>query len=255
MSLIKFERQQHILREIERSYSVSLAMLQSMLSTPKLTIQRDLIELEKAGMLKRVHGGAVRPQGEFIAIPKKIREKTNVAAKERIARKAAEFIGQSDTVCIDSSTTCALMSEFIPDYGINVITPSIDLFSALAGKKNCMPILTGGTHNRRTQTLIGSFTEQFIKKFSFSLCFISADGFDSQRGTLEFDVDDSIVKKAMIEVSRKVILLIDSRKMSIFKGILTCPSARIDVIITDKTAQNSLPSELPKEIVKKIITV
>ncbi|MDD5687829.1 MAG: DeoR/GlpR family DNA-binding transcription regulator [Elusimicrobia bacterium] len=235
--MLKFDRHAVILNELSENGSVSLSGLMSKISRPRLTIQRDLVELEKTGKLKRVHGGAVLLNQDFVlkGIPKIIREKENIDVKRKLAKKAAELISEKDVVCIDGSTTCGQMAQFIPDVPINIVTPSIELFLALGGKKNLIPVLPGGMLSKNTQDLVGNFTSDIIARFSYSLCFISADGFDFRRGSLELNYEQSAVKKTMIENSKKIILLIDSTKLENNKGVLTCKNKDIYKIITDSS--------------------
>ncbi|HMB01332.1 MAG TPA: DeoR/GlpR family DNA-binding transcription regulator [Spirochaetota bacterium] len=244
--MIKFERQTFILDELNHYGTVTLADLVKKINKPRLTVQRDLRELEQAGKLTRVHGGAVARADSFTAIPKKIRGQKNISAKKKLARKAAAFITAADTVAVDPSTTCSFIADFIPDHNINVLTPSVETFLKLAQYKNINPILPGGKLNRRSQNLIGSFAAEIINKMNFSLCFLSADGFNQAAGTLEFDYEDSMIKNSMIANSARIILLIDKSKLGVRQGILTCSKDKIDTIITNAAPGKNWPADLKK---------
>ena len=247
--MIKYKRQSIILNELQNKGSVNLKQLIKLTNKPKLTIQRDLVELEKQGKLYRVHGGAIPFNSNFIVAPKKIRAKKNIDIKRKLALKAASFISDNDTICFDSSTTCSFIAEYIPDFNINVVTPLIDTFISLTKKINIVPILTGGTLNKRTDTLIGNIAIETIKKFSFSKCFLSAEGFDPDKGSLDFDYEDNAIKNTIISVSEKIFLLIDSSKIFNTKGIVTCPVNKIYRIIIDKNYNYKWSKEIRTKII------
>ena len=247
-TMLKHNRQLEITDYVTANNSATLADLVDLTRASKLTIQRDLVELENQGKLKRVHGGAITNQQKLHGTPKSVREKENVQAKILLARYAAGLINGEDTVAIDTSTTCSYLADAIPDIDINIVTPSIDTFLKLSQKEHVTPILPGGQLNPRTQNLVGNFAAGVISQFRFSLCFISADGFDPERGSLEYDLEDSIIKKVMIDVSEKVVLVIDSSKTQRHKGIQTCPLEKIVSIITDKEFEYPLPEDVGRRV-------
>ena len=140
------------------------------------------------------------------------------------------------------------MPDFLPDTDLNVITPSIEVFLSLKNKENTKAILAGGVLNKKTQNLVGNLPIEIIKRFSFSISFISADGIDLNKGSLEFDYEDSLVKQAIVEASDKVILLIDSSKIEKNKGILTCPMDKIYKIIYDDAAHLEWPENVKEKL-------
>lgn len=154
------------------------------------------------------------------------------------------MVSEDDTVCIDPSTTCSFLAEYLPDLPVHAVTPSIDTFLSLAQKNNIQAILSGGRLNKNTQNLVGRAARKIIREFYFSICFISADGFDMERGSLEFDYEDSAVKRAMIEVSDKIVLLINSAKLNRTKGIVTCEKRGVHRIITDSGGEIDWPEDL-----------
>ena len=257
--MLKYERQQFILKLIGNGEPRSVQTLTADTGASKITIQRDLAELEEEGRLKRIHGGAVLENGGAAngngeipsIIPKSVRQTEYIPEKRAICRAAAGLITEEDTICIDPSTTCSFLVDYMPDLPVHTVTPSIETFLLLTQKKNVQSILTGGRLNKKTQNLIGRSARRNLREFYFSICFISADGFDMDRGSLEFDYEDSAVKQTMIEAADKVVLLINSTKVNRTKGLLTCDKNRIDFIFTD--AQTAI--DWPDELASKVHTV
>lgn len=250
--MLKYERQKFILKQLADGEPRSVQELVTETGASQITIQRDLSELEKAGRLKRIHGGAVLEAGINgdipSIIPKSVRQTENIPEKKTICRVAAQLVTEQDTLCIDPSTTCSFLADCVPDLPVHVVTPSIDTFLLLSRKNNIQAILTGGRLNQKTQNLVGRSARRILREFYFSICFISADGFDMDRGSLEFDYEDSAVKKAMIEVADKVVLLINSSKINRTKGLLTCDKNRIYRIYTDTKTQVEWPNDLVDKV-------
>ena len=255
--MLKYERQQFILRQLADGDPRSVQELATDTGASKITIQRDLAELEAVGKLTRIHGGAVLESGGVpegngeipSIIPKSVRQTENIPEKRMICREAAKLISEEDTVCIDPSTTCSFLADCVPDLPVHMVTPSIDTFLLLSQKNNVQAILTGGRLNKKTQNLVGRTARKILREFYFSICFISADGFDMERGSLEFDYEDSAVKRAMIEVADKVVLLINSSKINRAKGLLTCDKDRIHRIYTDGKTEIDWPDDLAGKVV------
>lgn len=241
--MLKYNRQQLILDALEREASVSIQSLILELKVPRLTIQRDLVELEEKGELLRVHGGAIKPGGSVDALPPPRDVRAGIASqiKKKLCKKATTLIKEGDTIFIDASTTASYIPEFLSNQKINAITSSIETFSKLTKQEQINAILTGGQYNRETQNLIGSFTAEALAKFSFSYAFLSADGFDFEKGSLDIDVFDSAVKKAAIASSEKIILLLDATKFKNPRGLLTCPIKMVHAIVTTKDAAENIP--------------
>lgn len=256
--MFKCERQELILGDLASGRPQSVQSLVERTGVSKITIQRDLVELEEKGCITRIHGGAVLSEkyaengGDLPSIiPKSVRQTENINEKRAICKAAAELISEGDSICIDPSTTCSFLVDLMPDLPTQVVTPSIDTFLWLTQKINVQAILAGGRLNKKTQNLIGRTTRRNLREFYFSLCFISADGFAMDRGPLEFDYEDSAVKRAMLEVSDRIVLLINSAKINRAKGIATCPPDRLYRIYTD--SRNLI--DWPENLVSKVYTV
>jgi len=247
--MLKFDRHKIIIEELEKNGSVQFSDLIKIIPASKITVQRDLIELEEEKRLTRVHGGAVLGQTTSSELIKSPNEIDSIEISRRLARKAVEFIRPDDTIAIDGNINCEFIADFIPDFPIMAVTSSTDSFKNLSKKQNIIPVLTGGKYSRDSRNLVGNFTVETIKKFSFSVLFLSAEGLDPMRGTLESSFDDYMVKIAFISVSEDIILLIDSSKINKTQGIFTCPIGKISKIITDAEPDFRWPPEVIKRVV------
>lgn len=92
------ERKDYILDILKKNHSVKILKLSKELRVTRETIRKDLYELEKEGLIKKIHGGAVR-----IALTKKQimnavkesikKKKQRLQSKQRnISKRATQFI-------------------------------------------------------------------------------------------------------------------------------------------------------------------
>ncbi len=123
--MLKTERKQLILEELNKHHVVSLEKLVSLLETSESTVRRDLDELEAENKLRRVHGGAELPHS--LQEEETIQEKSvkNLQEKKLLAQKAASLIKEKDVIFIDAGTTTAFLIRELVNKNITVVTNSI----------------------------------------------------------------------------------------------------------------------------------
>ncbi|MGB4984584.1 MAG: DeoR/GlpR family DNA-binding transcription regulator [Erysipelotrichaceae bacterium] len=190
------------------------------LNTSESTIRRDLIDMEKENLLKRVHGGAVSLNYDVLTNAKELtmREKTNlnVDAKERICAQAATYIKDGDCVFFDGGTSIYPMVKYIKAKNVTIVTHSTLVLEII--NPNVEIISLGGVYNAKYNMLIGPIAQDNIRRFNFNKAFIgcaciSID--DNMSYTAE--LDSAIIKELAMENSIQTYLLCDKSKIG-FKG-------------------------------------
>jgi DeoR/GlpR family transcriptional regulator of sugar metabolism len=249
--MMKFERQHQILSMLSDSGVVSLKELEEKTGARRLTIQRDLVELENQHRLKRIRGGMTTVDYGLHPRSRDIREKENVTIKDRLCRKAVSLIQAGDVVGIDGSTTTQAVSRFLPDIRLTVFTTSVYAYLELIHKRNITAIISGGETNPRTFDISGALAIDSIRKFHFHTLFLSADGFNLEQGMMDHEIEVSNVKREMIRNSERVVCLIDSGKFERTNGVITAGLDEIDLIITDA----GHPVAFPPDVKEKVILV
>src|SRR5215213_8068936 len=104
-SMLPAERRRLIAERLRQKGSVSVAGLEVEFQISPMTARRDLHELERRGVARRTHGGAVLPglsshEDSFVQ-----RLGAAVDAKERLAEEVLKLIEPGEAVFVDSSTT------------------------------------------------------------------------------------------------------------------------------------------------------
>ena len=225
------QRRHRIMQLLQQQGEVSVEQLVQLLDTSEVTIRKDLTALETSGFLLRKYGGAV-------LMPKEIfEENENDELSERkiiIAKAAAERIRDHNRIIVDSgSTTAALIKQLNRKQGLIVMTNSLSVATELRALENEPTLLmTGGTWDTRSESFQGKVAEQVLRSYDFDQLFIGADGIDLERGTTTFNELIGL-SRVMAEVSREVIVMVESQKIGRKMPNLELDWQQIDVLITD----------------------
>lgn len=213
-----------------------------------ITARRDLIWLEKAGMLERVHGGAVPavPPSGIAHIHARIR----IAVKEKrlIAKHAAAMAAAGSRIFLDAGSTCSFLAEELAeDLDLTVITYSLDNIRVLAGKRGIRLIAPGGEFDQRINAFVGPITEATLSSFHFDIAFLAATGVDLDKGLTDNGVHEGGVKRIAAANSDRRVVLADGSKLGkvAFKTFLRLDEFPL-TIVTDTAASKEFCASLQK---------
>ena len=209
--MLKTERKQLILEELNQHHVVSLEKLVSLLETSESTVRRDLDELESENKLRRVHGGAELPHS--LQEEETIQEKSvkNLQEKKLLAQKAASLIKEKDVIFIDAGTTTAFLIHELVNKNITVVTNSIHHAAQLV-EKQIPTVMVGGSVKMATDASIGGVALNQINQLHFDRAFIGMNGVDDGYYTTP-DMEEGAVKRAILENAKQTYVLVDSSKI------------------------------------------
>ncbi len=229
---------------------VSVEELSQRFETSEVTIRKDLASLEKNGQLLRRYGGA-------IALPKEVvsdEMNHNVSIrKDELAQAAAKLIREHNRIVIDSgSTTGALIKQLDGMRGLVVMTNSLNVANALNELESEPTLLmTGGTWDAHSESFQGQVAESVLRSYDFDQLFIGADGVDLERGTTTFNELVGL-SKVMAEVSREVIVMVESEKIGRKIPNLELAWDAIDVLVTNKDLSTEFKQIIESQGIKVI---
>ena len=206
------------------------------LNVSQATIRRDLKELQKQGVIRRTHGGAVL-NGISTTFEYQYHDKVAMMMdeKERIAIQAALEIEDGDAVFLDSGTTTYQIAQHLQERkNLTVITYDMSIAIALNNHPSAQVIVTGGAVRSNYNVLVGSITEQFIRNMMVDKVFLSADAVDRNFGISNANYIESGVKSLLVKAGKKIILVADRTKFNKLAVSKFCDIKDIDLIITDK---------------------
>ncbi|MEG1887514.1 MAG: DeoR/GlpR family DNA-binding transcription regulator [Oscillospiraceae bacterium] len=251
--MLSYDRHQKILEILNEQPSADVRYLCDKAYASPATIRRDLREMSRQGLIKRVYGGAVLNDGGNHEPPLAMRQLSQTADKIKIAQIAATFLKKGQTVFLDSSSTATYLAKEIiktkDEY--SVLSNGINAINILNSSREIRLYTCGGTV-KNNASVVGSIAKETINRFHADILFLSCAGL-SKFGATEGSEEGADIKRAMLENSSFKILLCDSSKFYKDFFCKTCGLNQIDVFISDKP----LPDEfLPLNNKKiQIITV
>ena len=233
--MLSEERHKLILEKLERESVVYLNDLVLYLNTSESTIRRDLSALDKAGLLKKVHGGATSLKDISINTSDEIvenRQNLNINEKAKIAAYAASLINDNDFVYIDAGTTTELMINFINNTKAIFVTNGIVHARKLL-KKNCTTYILGGELKLTTEAIVGAETVNSLRKYNFTKGFFGVNGVDIERGFTTPDVREAMVKEEALYRSKSRFVLCDKSKFDEISSITFADIKEAKIITTN----------------------
>lgn len=232
--MLSEERHKLILEKVKNESVVYLNDLVKYLNTSESTIRRDLIALDKAGLLKKVHGGATALKDISINTLDDIvenRKSLNMEEKFKIAKYAASLIKDNDLVYLDAGTTTELMINFINNTKAIFVTNGIVHARNLI-KKNCTTYILGGELKLSTEAIVGTETVKSLRKYNFTKGFFGANGVDLERGFSTPDIKEAMVKEEALIRSKKRYVLCDKSKFDEISSITFADIQDAEIITT-----------------------
>ena len=253
--MLSEERHQIILNILENRGSVQVTDLVSQFDVSEMTIRRDLDVLERKGLLRRVHGGAVSDWGRSYEPPFLSRSTTHQEEKARIGKMAAELVRSGDSMTLDVGTTTLEVARNLADkQNLTIITPCFQIASLLCENPSIRLILTGGILRHSELSMVGHLAERVFDEFYVDKLFLAAAGVDFDSGLTEYNLEDTLVKQAMIRTAKQVILVTDSSKFNRVAFTAIAPIDVIDTVVTDRSVAPSIVSKLKDLDIDVILT-
>lgn len=227
------QRQFNILETIASRENVLTTELAEKFSVSIATITRDLQELERSGLILRIHGGATSIQGGGYESPFLTRMELQIAEKKRIAQAASKLIREGDSLILDVGTTNhELAIQLRNRTKITVITTSVMINEALAVQPSIDLYLLGGRYRRSEFSMTGHIAENNLRNFYANYAFLGSAGIDLTHGFTDYSYEQTGIKQVIINQAETKIVLADHTKFD--KVLLSwfCNLDKIDKIIT-----------------------
>ncbi|MER7815681.1 DeoR/GlpR family DNA-binding transcription regulator [Streptomyces sp. NPDC096153] len=228
------ERQQEILRLAREGGRVEVLSLADDLQVTAETIRRDLKALDRAGLVRRVHGGAI-PAGRLDFEPDLAeRESTAADEKDRIARAALAELPEDGSVILDAGSTVARLAAAFPlECSLTVVTHALPAAARLADHPGIDLHLVGGRVRHRTRAAVDAWALRAYGEIRADVVFLGTNGFSAGSGLTTPDLAEAAVKRAVVAAARRVVLLADSAKYGEEHFARFAGLADVDLLITD----------------------
>ncbi len=240
--MIAEERHAAITRRLGEKGVVRAEDLAETLGVSLETIRRDLRELDRAGRLKRVYGGATRRSG-FLSTEGAFSERafSMSEAKQAIGKAAAQLVEEGQTVIIDLGTTAQQVARALaPQFKGYVVTPSLLVAMELQDAKDVEVIVAGGKLRGGDLALSGSVTQDLFASVHADIAFLGSGGIDATAGLTDHNFDEIATRKTMIRNSARSYVLADSTKCDGVARFAVASLDQISGLVTELPPSDSL---------------
>jgi DeoR family fructose operon transcriptional repressor len=228
------ERQQAIIARARAEGRVDVASLAAELNVTTETVRRDLSALERQGLLRRVHGGAIPFERLGFEPGLASRDGVMVAEKERIAKAALAYLPTEGAILLDAGTTTARLAEVLPvERELTAVTNALPIALTLSIRPNLTVLTIGGRIRGPTLAAVDAPALDMLRDLYVDVAFLGANGVSVERGLTTPDPAEAAVKRAMLRAGRRRILLADHTKVGPAQLARFGAVGDLDVLVTD----------------------
>lgn len=250
------ERQQAIAARVADRGRLAVTALAEEFGVTTETVRRDLAVLERAGTLRRVHGGAV-PAGALTLVEPGLGERYRSRGEQKRAIAAAALAllpGTGGSVVLDGGTTTAALAEVLPtDRRLLAVTSSVPIAARLSVTAGVTLQVLGGRVRGLTQCAVGETTVRALAELRVDVAFLGTNGISPGHGFTTPDDAEASVKRAMVAAGQRVVVLADSSKLGREHLLRYAAIEDVDVLVTDGGADPGLVAELEKAGVEVVL--
>lgn len=249
----KAERLEFIAQSIQEEGFLSVDSLVENLNVSRMTVHRDLDELQSQGTLRKVRGGATVHRSTQFESSLEYRKRAAIAEKRQIAKAAAKLINSGDVLMIDDSTTSLALLPHLKDFdGLTVITNFTPVLAELEGDNSINLISVGGQYDHRHAAYFGLLSEMVLGQLYADILFASLS---SMKDMELYHQDQRIVgvKRAMLESAERRVLLLDSSKIDQGALYRVCAVEEFTDVIFDSNADEAVISQIRERNINTIV--
>jgi DeoR family transcriptional regulator, glycerol-3-phosphate regulon repressor len=227
-------RQSAIVALAREAGRVEVDALAARFTVSPQTVRRDLNELCDAGVLTRVHGGALIASS-LANLAYEARRLVAGDEKRRIGERAASLIPDNSSLFINLGTTTEeVAAALVGRHGLLVVTNNINVATALY-RNHAIEVVVAGGHIRASDGgAVGHMAVELIRHYSVDAAVIGTSAIDADGTLLDYDAREVQVSRAIIENARRVILVADGSKFTRHAPVRIARLDEIDVLVTDR---------------------
>ncbi len=250
------ERQREIAEIIETNGKIAVAEITEKYGISDESARRDLRQLERRGLCKRTHGGAIVLRQVSVRPPvdRKFEEMPVFENYRQIAKAAAAMIKENDILYLTGGSFGYIATNLLPrNINYTVVVNSVDVAKELRDFENIDVYVAGGKM-RRSGSLVDSLANEFVSRMHFDMCFITGAGFTADFGLSNGTDETAAFQRTVIRNSRKKILLMPGTKIGTDAFIKVCAAEEFDTVITDWECAEEYLFALEEKGVKVLVT-
>lgn len=237
-------RHARILDLVRDRGTITISGIAAALGVSQETVRRDIRPLALAGEVVKLHGAIALPHDVGEA-PFERRLREHAGAKRAIARHAARFIADGDSLMLDTGTTTSIFArELLRKRNLTVVTNSSDIARTLATVNGNRVYMAGGELNGDNGAAFGAPAVQFVASFNVRHAFISIGAIDAASGPTDSSLDEAEFARMLLARGEKRHILTDSSKFGRKALVKVCEFGDLDTLVTDRPPPPDLAAAL-----------
>jgi len=245
------ERRQGIINYLEKKDKATIEDVMNLLKISRSTVRRDFIDLENKNLIIRSRGGVLKKRYFKYELSLNEKKVLNLDKKKKIAAIARKFINEGDVIYLSGGTTTLELAKSLNNLeNIIVFTNAINILLELVDNINIKIKVLGGDFRRKTFSLVGQDSINFIKKYNFDKVFMGANGISINEGITTPNEGETLVDGEVLKRSKEVFLLADDSKFGAVAYSKICDLENINYIITNKELNKDLLKDFEAKGIK-----
>ena len=247
------ERQDKIIKYIEKVEKATIEDIMSLLKISRSTVRRYLIDLERKNLIIRTRGGALKKKYFKYEFSLNEKKDLNLDKKKKIAQITKRFINEGDIIYISGGTTTLELAKILFDIkDLIVFTNAINILLELANNSGIEIKLIGGDFRKKTLSMVGHEAINYLDRYNFDKAFVGVNGISVSEGLTTPNELEAIVDGEVIRRSKEVFILADETKFGAVAFSTICKIEDVDYIITNNLPDAKLTKDIQKMEVKII---
>ena len=251
---MKNYRVEQIVEYLKHQSIATVDDLVQVIDVSPATIRRDLIKLDKQGVITRTHGGV--SLNRFVASQPTTNEKIlkNTYEKHCIAEAAAELVQSGDSVVLDAGTTSMALVKNLIHLPLRVITVDLHIALFLSEFKQIEVIVTGGKVDDSSQSTIGEHGRNLLRSIQPDIAFMTCNSWSLEKGVTTPTEEKALLKFDLVANAEQRILIADSTKYGKYSLYKACNLEKMSRIITDNNLDEAVQRQIREQQIE-LITV
>lgn len=228
------QRQQHLLAVLKRDGRIVARDCAEHLAVSEDTIRRDLRELARAGLLLRVHGGAL-PASQAVQVLA-VRRSISLPEKAALAQAGARLVQPGQVVFLDGGTTTVALARALDrDLRATIVTHSPTVAAELVDHAVEVRLI-GGRLFKHSMVAVGAEAAEAIRRVRADLYFMGVTGIHAEIGLSTGDAEEAAIKRMIADASADVVVMASSEKVGAASPFVIAPATRVGTLLLGRTA-------------------
>lgn len=242
------ERRIEIVKLLNENAKLLIPSLCEQFEVSPATIRNDLRALEREGMLKRTHGGAIPVSKMAFELANRSKEVEHIDEKRRIAACAEGLVEDGDIILLDAGTTTMELAKLLSaSANLTIVTNDIKIALFVEENTSAGVFLLGGMVRRDFHYTRGLSVIDQVRVLNVDKAFMATNALCAEKGFTTPAPELADVKRAMIKSASMVVFMVDSHKLGRVSFARFAGLEDVHVLITDTGANKTIVDRLQSD--------